>query len=159
MIRYVVHQLQNGLTTELVVWREIIRNMAGISPLPSLTDSQIIAMAGGPYLRIEAIASASRGARLDPGDMTVKGPHRLGRALVDSQLAQTLLIQIAQHRERCVHQPPTPNAPLKSLASLYDTVSPTRFTSWIRLIFQYLVSWRTTAVHRAPRILFRHKLE
>ncbi|KAI0693806.1 transcription factor/nuclear export subunit protein 2-domain-containing protein [Cytidiella melzeri] len=121
MIRYIVHQLQNGQTTELVVLREIIRNMAGISPLPSLTDSQVIAMAGGPYLRIEAVSSAARGARVEPGDMIIKGPQRLGRALIDSELAQPLLIQVAQQRQKCVYQPPTPSAPLKSLGSLYDT--------------------------------------
>lgn len=124
MLRYIVHQLNNGQTTEIVVLREIIRHMAGISPLPSLTDSQIVAMAGGPHLRIEAVASAARGARLDPGDMALKGPQRLARALQDSQLALPLLIQVAQQRQKCVFQPPSPNAPLKSLASLYDTVSP-----------------------------------
>ncbi|KAI0091900.1 transcription factor/nuclear export subunit protein 2-domain-containing protein [Irpex rosettiformis] len=121
MIRYIVHQLQNGQTSELVVLQEVIRHMTGISPLPNMTDSQVIAMAGGPYLRIEAISSVARGARLEPGDMTLKGPQRLGRALTESQLARPLLIQVAQQRQKCVYQPPTPNAPLKSLASLYDT--------------------------------------
>lgn len=123
MLRYVVHQLHNGQTTEIVVLREIIRHMAGISPLPNITDSQVVAMAGGPYLRIEAVSSVARGARLDPNDMALKGPQRLGRALQESQLALPLLIQLAQQRQKCVFQPPSPNAPLKSLGSLYDTVS------------------------------------
>lgn len=123
MLRYVVHQLHNGQTTEIVVLREIIRHMAGITPLPNLTDSQISAMAGGPVLRTEAVASAARGARLDPSDMALKGPQRLGRALTESQLALPLLIQVAQQRQKCVFHPPSPNAPLKSLGSLYDTVS------------------------------------
>lgn len=94
--------------------------MAGIEPLPSLSDSQITAMAGGPALRIEAVASAARGARLDPGDI-LKGPFRLRKALVDSGLALPLLIQVAQQRQSCVFK--APDAHLKSLASLYDTVS------------------------------------
>lgn len=94
--------------------------MAGVEPLPTLSDSQIIAMAGGPILRIEAIASVARGARLDPGDAILKGPQRLGRTLLESSLALPLLIQVAQQRDSCVFK--APDAHLKSLASLYDTV-------------------------------------
>lgn len=121
LLTYIVHQLHNGQTTEIIVFREVIWKMAGIQPLPSLSDSQIAAMAGGPTLRIEAVASSTRGARLDPADVTLKGPYRLGRALLDSSLALPLLIQVAQQRQACVFQ--APDAYLKSLASLFDTVS------------------------------------
>lgn len=121
MLKYIVHQLHNGQTTEIVVLREIIWKMASIEPLPSLSDSQIIAMAGGPYLRIEAVASTSRGARLASGEAILRGPLRLGKALLESGLALPLLVQVAQQRQMCVFQ--TQNAHLKSLASLYDTVS------------------------------------
>ncbi|KAJ7755620.1 transcription factor/nuclear export subunit protein 2-domain-containing protein [Mycena maculata] len=119
LLKYIVHQLHNGQTTEIIVLRELIWKMAGIEPLPSLTDSQVIAMAGGPVLRIEAIASAARGARLDPGDANLKGPQRLGRSLLESSLALPLLIQVAQQRDSCVFR--APDAHLKTLASLYDT--------------------------------------
>ena len=121
LLKYIVHQLHNGQTTEIIVLRELIWKMAGIEPLPSLSDAQVAAMAGGPTLRIEAVASATRGARLDPGDAVLKGPQRLGKALLESNLALPLLIQVAQQRQSCVFQ--APNAYLKSLASLYDTVS------------------------------------
>lgn len=121
LLKYIVHQLHNGQTTEIIVLRELIWKMAGIEPLPSLSDAQVAAMAGGPSLRIEAVASATRGARLDPGDAVLKGPQRLGKALLESNLALPLLIQVAQQRQSCVFQ--APNAYLKSLASLYDTVS------------------------------------
>ncbi|KAI9063149.1 hypothetical protein FKP32DRAFT_1651303 [Trametes sanguinea] len=119
LLTYVVHQLHNGQTTEIVVFRELIWKMAGIQPLPSLSDSQIAAMAGGPTLRIEAVASSTRGARLDPSDALLKGPQRLGKALLDSSLALPLLIQVAQQRQACVFQ--AQDAYLKSLASLFDT--------------------------------------
>ncbi|KAJ7283481.1 transcription factor/nuclear export subunit protein 2-domain-containing protein [Mycena rebaudengoi] len=119
VLKYIVHQLHNGQTTEMIVLRELIWNMAGIEPLPSLSDSQIAAMAGGPVLRIEAIASITRGARLDPGDAVLKGPQRLGRTLLESSLALPLLIQVAQQRDSCVFK--APDAYLKTLASLYDT--------------------------------------
>ncbi|THH13890.1 hypothetical protein EW146_g6381 [Bondarzewia mesenterica] len=119
LLKYIVHQLYNGQTSEIIVLRELIWKMAGIEPLPSLSDSQIIAMAGGPALRIESVASKTRGARLDPGDAVLKGPQRLGKALLDSSLALPLLIQVAQQRQSAVFR--TQNAHLKSLSSLYDT--------------------------------------
>jgi THO complex subunit 2 len=121
LLKYIVHQLYAGQTTEIVVLRELIWKMAGIEPLPSLSEAQISAMAGGPTLRIEAVASSARGARLDPGDAVLKGPQRLGKALLDSQIALPLLVQVAQQRQSAVHK--IPDAHLKSLASLYDTVS------------------------------------
>jgi THO complex subunit 2 len=121
LFKYIVHQLYAGQTTEIVVLREVIWKMAGIEPLPSLSEVQITAMAGGPTLRIEAVASTTRGARLDPGDAVLKGPQRLGKALLESRLALPLLVQVAQQRQSAVHK--IPDAHLKSLASLYDAVS------------------------------------
>ncbi|PFH52601.1 hypothetical protein AMATHDRAFT_74079 [Amanita thiersii Skay4041] len=118
LLKYIVHQLHNGQATEIVVLRELIWKMAGIEPLPSLSESQITAMAGGPVLRIEAVASTTRGARLDPGDAVLKGPQRLGKALLDSNIALPLLIQVAQQRQACIYK--APDAHLKSLSGLYD---------------------------------------
>ncbi|KAJ7067990.1 transcription factor/nuclear export subunit protein 2-domain-containing protein [Mycena amicta] len=119
VLKYIVNQLHNGQTSEIVVLRELIWKMAGIEPLPSLSDNQIVCMAGGPILRIEAIASSTRGARLDPGEAVYKGPQRLGRTLLESSLAFPLLVQVAQQRDSCVYK--ASDAHLKSLASLFDT--------------------------------------
>ena len=121
LLKYIVRQLYNGQTTEIVVLRELIWKMAGIQSLPSLSEAQMAAMAGGPALRIETIASTTRGARQDPGDVVMKGSQQLGKSLLDSSLALPLLIQVAQQRQACVYK--AANAHLKSLASLYDTVS------------------------------------
>ncbi|KAF7978302.1 hypothetical protein HWV62_899 [Athelia sp. TMB] len=136
VLKYIVHQLYNGQTTEIIVLREVIWKMAGIEPLPDLSDAQIAAMAGGPTLRVEAVASDTRGARLDPGDAVLKGPQRLGKALLDSSLALPLLIQVAQQRQACVFR--APEAHLKSLASLYDTTH--------GVLLQYLELLTTPAV-------------
>ncbi|TFY55341.1 hypothetical protein EVG20_g9356 [Dentipellis fragilis] len=135
LLKYIVHQLYNNQTTEIVVLRELIWKLAGIEPLPSLSDSQIAAMAGGPTLRIEAVASVTRGARLDPSEV-FKGPQRLGKALLDSSLALPLLIQVAQQRQSAVYQ--TADAHLKSIASLYDTTH--------GVLLQYLELLNTPAV-------------
>ena len=120
VLKYVVNQLYAGKTSEIAVLRELIWKMAGIEPLPSLSSSQIAAMAGGPTLRIQAIAADQRGATADPGDLTMRGPQRLGKALVDSGYALPLLIQVAQQRQACLFA--TKDAPLKSLAGLFDAV-------------------------------------
>uniref|UniRef100_A0A0W0FKZ3 THO complex subunit 2 n=1 Tax=Moniliophthora roreri TaxID=221103 RepID=A0A0W0FKZ3_MONRR len=135
-ITYIVHQLQAGQTTEIVVLRELIWKMAGIEPLPSLSDSQIAAMAGGPTLRIEAIASGIRGARQEPGDATLRAPYRLGKALLEGSLALPLLIQVAQQRQSAVFL--ARDAHVKSLASLYDTTH--------GVLLQYLELLTTPAV-------------
>ncbi|KAF9076495.1 transcription factor/nuclear export subunit protein 2-domain-containing protein [Rhodocollybia butyracea] len=120
VLTYINHQLQNGQTTEIVVLRELIWKMAGIEPLPSLSDSQIQAMAGGPALRIESIASSTRGARVDPGEPTRGNPPRaLGQSLTETSLALPLLIQVAQQRQSSVFS--ARDAHLKSLAGLFDT--------------------------------------
>lgn len=121
VLSYIVHQLHNGQTTEIIVLRELIWKMAGIEPLPSLSDAQIQAMAGGPVLRIEAVASATRGARLDAGEAVLRGPQRLAKGLLESDLALPLLIQVAQQRQSSIFK--ASDAHLKSLASLYDAVS------------------------------------
>lgn len=121
LLQYIVHQLYNGATTETVVLKELIMKLAGIEPLPNLSDSQVITMAGGPILRIEAIASTTRGARADPNDTVLKGPARLGKALTESGLARPLLIQIAQQRQAAAHQ--SQNTHLKALAGLFDGVN------------------------------------
>lgn len=94
--------------------------MAGIEPLPSMTESQIVALAGGQTLRIEAIASYTRGAKLEPGDVSYKGPARLGRYLLETDLARPWLVQVAQMRQSAVYQ--AQNTPLKSLSNLFDMV-------------------------------------
>lgn len=144
LLKYVVHQLYNGQTTEIVVLRELIWKMAGIEPLPSLSDSQIAAMAGGPALRIEAIASTTRGARLDPGDAILKGPQRLGKSLLETFLALPLLIQVAQQRQSCVFK--APDTHLKSLASLFDTVGRASYRARI-LVSKSLAQFRPTGYY------------
>ena len=153
VIKYIVHQLYNGQTTEIIVLRELIWKMAGIEPLPNLSDAQISAMAGGPTLRIEAVASGTRGARLDPSDVTLRGPQRLGKTLLDSSLALPLLIQVAQQRQSCVFT--AQDAHLKSLASLYDAVCPSIFLQrkWRReliddLSHSFVDSWCFTSISR-----------
>ena len=40
-------------------------------------------MAGGPTMCIDVVASAAKGAQLDPGDAVLKGTQRFDKAPVD----------------------------------------------------------------------------
>ncbi|TDL29757.1 hypothetical protein BD410DRAFT_710827 [Rickenella mellea] len=119
LLKYIVHQLYSGQTTEIIVLEKLILKMAGIGPLPSISDTQITAMAGGPTLRIETVASEIRGAGFDTTEVALKGTSRLGKALMDTQLAFPLLVQVAQQRQACVFR--AKDAHLKSIAGGFDT--------------------------------------
>lgn len=121
ILSYIVHQLHNGQTTDLIVLKELIFQMTGVEPLPTLSNSQVLAMGGGRVLRIEAVASAFRGARMTPDErLTSRSAGRLGRGLIDSSLALPLLILVAQLRQSCVYQ--NSSTHVKALANLYDLV-------------------------------------
>jgi THO complex subunit 2 len=62
------------------------------------SETQITAMAGGPTLWIDVVASAAQDARLDPGDVVLKGPRRFDKTPVDPQLPLPCLVQVAQQR-------------------------------------------------------------
>jgi THO complex subunit 2 len=121
LLKYLVHQLYNRQTSEIIVLRELIRKMGGIEPLPTLSDDQIAAMGGGPVLRVEALASSTRGALRETNDASTRLTlERLGKALKDTSLSLPLLIQVAQQRQACIYH--ATNAELKALANLYDEV-------------------------------------
>jgi len=121
LLTYIVHQLHNGQMTEIVVLRELIWKMADIEPLPTLSESQMEAMAGGPILRMESIASSTRGAKSEIKDLKLKGPERLTKTIINSSLALPLLVQVAQQRQACVFK--AGSTYLKSLSGLFDAVS------------------------------------
>ena len=120
ILKYIVHQLYGGQTSEIVVLEKLILKMAGIEPLPTLSDAQIVAMAGGPTLRIEAVASNLRGAGFEYSEAVLKGSYRLEKALVETKLAFPLLIQVAQQRQMCIFK--AKDTHLKSIAYLFDAV-------------------------------------
>jgi THO complex subunit 2 len=121
LLNYIAHQLHNRQATDIIILKELITHMCGIEPLPSLQNTQIEAMAGGPTLRVEAIASAQRGCRRNVGRRLYWSTNRLRDKLAETNLAFPLLVQVAQQRQSCVFQ--TTDAPLKSLSNLFDTVS------------------------------------
>ena len=107
----------SSATKSLKVWLHLQACCAGntiqTSPWSSSTLFTSCTMA--------TLASDTRGAWLNPSDNGLKSLQRLWKALLDSSLALPLLIQVVQQRQPCMFK--APDAHLKSLASLYDTVS------------------------------------
>lgn len=121
VLKYVAHQLRNNQTSELIVLQELIYRMTGIKPLATATDSQVLAMGGGPTLRIEAVSSEERGALEDRPQLSQKSRERIIGSLQSSNLMVSLLILISQRRQLCVFTSSEDH--LKSIANAYDAVS------------------------------------
>ncbi|KAF6762809.1 transcription factor/nuclear export subunit protein 2-domain-containing protein [Ephemerocybe angulata] len=119
VLKYVVNRLQADVTSDITILKELIWKMAGIEPLPSLSNAQIAAMAGGKTLRIQTIAAQHRGAQADPSDLAMRAPDRLADALINSGLALPLLVQVAQQRQSCVFNA-SKDSPLKTVSGLFD---------------------------------------
>jgi THO complex subunit 2 len=120
LLKYIVHQLSNRQTTEIVVLQDLIGKMSGIEPLPSMSDYQVAAMSGGPMLRIEAVAPAQRGSQQNWMNLHPQSASKLARHMLDSGLATPLLVLVCQQRQACVFN--TAKAHLRSLSSLFDNV-------------------------------------
>ena len=125
MMRYVVNQLRNHQIGDYVILRDIISRMTGIEPLKDMSTPIILAMGGGPTLRVEAVASELRGALQTKLGTVVKARDRLIQSLThpSDPLALPLLVLLAQQRQACVYRVPESELNLKGMASLYDDVS------------------------------------
>jgi THO complex subunit 2 len=117
MLRYIIHQLRGSDHKDTVILQDLISNMCGIYPVFELSESQIIALRGGPILRTEAVASNVRGVLSNFNPRTA---DRFNSTLKSTGLLLPLLILIAQNRQSCIHI--SRNDHLKTLGHLFDTV-------------------------------------
>jgi hypothetical protein len=124
ILQYIVNQLRNDVSNDLIVLRELIQSMAGIYPQANLTDEQVSCMGGGPVLRIEALAKETRGSLSVNVQATgiAKTTQKLIAALMKSSLTVPLLVAVAQQRESCIFKVPEHDTHLKYLSNLFDEV-------------------------------------
>lgn len=125
IVKYVDHQLFNGISTDLVILKELISQMAGVVPDTDFTDAQLTAMTGGEVLRRQTLINLQ-----DKRFESTKTAKRLMKALLDTQLAGPLLLSIAQHRQRAIYSIPDEDAHIKLLATMIDDTQ--------LIFFQYL---------------------
>ncbi|KAL9937253.1 hypothetical protein V8E36_003662 [Tilletia maclaganii] len=102
LLQYVVNSLVANNTNDIVIVRELIKQMSGFIVLETLDDRQVDALFGGRLLRVEAMIAPEykpdtegRGSILDSGE-------RLLASLKRSKMGVPLLVLLAQMREGCV---------------------------------------------------------
>lgn len=115
IIQYVNDQLYRGNSTDLVIFKELIAQMAGVVPDTDFTDSQLSAMTGGPLLRKHTLINLQ-----DKRYESTKTAKRLMRALTETKLAGQLLLSMAQHRYSAIYTISDDDAHIKMLATMVD---------------------------------------
>ena len=125
IVQYVNDQLYKGNSTDLVILKELIAQMAGVVPDTDFTDAQLSAMTGGELLRKQTLIRLQ-----DKRYESTKTAKRLMRALTETKLAGQLLISIAQHRQSAIYRIPDEDAHIKLLATMIDDSQ--------QILFQYL---------------------
>lgn len=125
MIQYVINQLKNRKSYDLLILQEIVQKMCGIEVLSEVNDLQLEAMAGGDILRQEA-------GYFNPIRNIKKCATRLKEALADHGLILPLCILLSQQRDYIVYSDqaerekemaifnPAEKRHLKLTGSLYD---------------------------------------
>lgn len=125
IIQYVNDQLYRGNSTDLVILKELIGQMAGVVPDTDFTDAQLNAMTGGSLLRKQTLINLQ-----DRRYESTKTAKRLMRALTETKLAGQLLLSIAQHRQAAIYGVSDEDAHIKLLATMIDDSQ--------LILFQYL---------------------
>nr|CDJ88670.1 THO complex subunit 2-like [Haemonchus contortus] len=111
MLNYVMNQLKNEKSFDLLVLREVIQNMACIEGVAGATADQLEALGGGELLRQEA--GSFTNAR------NKRASARLRDAVLAGDIAVGLCILIAQQRE-CVVYRESSRLPLKLVGEMVD---------------------------------------
>ncbi|KAF9905378.1 THO complex subunit 2 [Lobosporangium transversale] len=99
ILQYVVNQLRQRNTYDLVVLRELLSKMGGVEDLSNLTREQLLAMAGGELLRDEVLAASVTGAVIKKD---VRSCSRLQKTMAHDNIAAQLVVLLAQHRQECI---------------------------------------------------------
>lgn len=95
MIQFVINQLKQRKSYDLLILQEIVQKMSGIEVLSEVNDLQLEAMAGGDLLRQEA-------GYFNPIRNIKKCANRLKEALADYGLILPLCILLSQQRDYIV---------------------------------------------------------
>lgn len=119
VLQYVTNQLLNHNSTDLVVLEHLVFSMTGITQDATFNDNQVIAMCGGPALRLNTMI-ALLDQRSDPN--MKNSTKRLMKALATSNLTGALLIGISQERQSCVFDADEADSHLKLLGNLFDEI-------------------------------------
>ncbi|XP_069131332.1 THO complex subunit 2-like isoform X4 [Argopecten irradians] len=112
VMQYVANQLKAGKSFDLLLLREVVQKMAGIEISEEITGDQLDAMSGGELLRQE-------GGYFSQVRNTKKSSTRLKDTLLEHDLALSLCLLIAQHRDGVIFHEGA-DTHLKLIGKLYD---------------------------------------
>lgn len=115
VIQYVNSQVAAGNSTDLVILRELITSMAGIVSDVDFTDGQLSALSGGELLRRQTLIGLG-----DKRYESEKSASRFMKALLHTNMASQLLVNMAQYRQSAIYQLPEDEAHIKYLATIID---------------------------------------
>ncbi|KAI0141819.1 hypothetical protein GGR57DRAFT_397305 [Xylariaceae sp. FL1272] len=115
VIQYVNNQVAQNNSTDLVILRELINSMAGIVTDVDFTDAQLSALTGGELLRRQTLTALG-----DERYTSGKSAARFMKALLQSDMASLLLVNLAQYRQTAIYRVPEDEAHIKYLATLID---------------------------------------
>lgn len=112
ILLYIMEQLKNNRSIELLILKEILQKMTGIDITDDMTQHQIDSLSGGELLRSEA------GYFVQQQNFK-KTATRLKEALVENNLVAPLGIMLAQQRNYIFYSE-SKNSHLKFIGKLYD---------------------------------------
>ncbi|KAL9077624.1 MAG: hypothetical protein Q9157_003268 [Trypethelium eluteriae] len=120
ILAYLGHQLRRGQATELELLEQLVWSAAGIAPGLILKDRDVIALAGGPYLRGQILIPLGD----ERHDVKRReSSTRLITFLKSSGLASQLLVAIVQLRQIYPFQASSKDTPLKAICANLDKIS------------------------------------
>ncbi|KAG9230697.1 transcription factor/nuclear export subunit protein 2-domain-containing protein [Amylocarpus encephaloides] len=125
IIQYINNSLYQGNSTDLVILKELISQMAGVVPNTDFTDAQLSAMTGGEALQRHTLINLQ-----DKRYESTKTAKRLIKSLTETKLAGQLLLAIAQYRQSAIYAVADSDAHIKLLATMIDNAQ--------AIFFQYL---------------------
>ncbi|KAL9093369.1 MAG: hypothetical protein Q9165_004110 [Trypethelium subeluteriae] len=123
ILAYLGHQLRRGQATELEILEQVVWSAAGIAPGLILKDRDVIALAGGPYLRGQILIPLGD-ERHDRNRR--ESSTRLITFLKSSGLAGQLLVAIVQLGQIYPFQASSKDTPLKAICANLDKISRVR---------------------------------
>ena len=97
VLQYVLQQLRQHNATDLRILRELISNMAGVTPDTDFTEAQVLAMAGGELLQSQTLQQVH-----DKRHDSRVPAKRLMKTLIDNELAAAYVVSLAQERQMCI---------------------------------------------------------
>lgn len=135
VLQYIVNQLKDDNTFDLIILSELMQKMAGSESSENMTEAELYSLAAGPILKGEVYAQQHPQAAAMAKTLK-RSSQRLIQGLSASQLAIPLWILLAKFSVTAVYK--TDISHLKLLGSLTDTCHHI-FTQFSQFICQHAI--------------------